>query len=58
MAPAWPWSSWLASQEPREAPLALISPPLVSQFGEAAPEEVLHHPPREAWPLAMVLSVC
>ena len=27
--------------------LALISPPLTSQPGEAAPEEVLHRPPRE-----------
>ena len=27
--------------------LALISPPLASQPGEAAPEEVLHGPPRE-----------
>ena len=45
--PAWPWSSWLASQEPREVSLALISPPLASQPGEAAPEEVLCHPPRE-----------
>ena len=25
-------------------------------LGEAAPEEVLHRPPREAWPLARVLS--
>ena len=40
MVPVWPWSSWLASQEPREVPLALISPPLASQPGEAAPEEV------------------
>ena len=28
-------------------PLALISLPLTSQPGEAAPEEVLRHPPRE-----------
>ena len=58
LAPAWPLSSWLASQEPREVPLALISPPLASLPGEAAPEEVLLRPPREAWPLARVLSVC
>ena len=38
-------------------PLALVSPPLMSQPGEAAPKEVLRHPPREAWPLARVLSV-
>ena len=37
-------------------PLALISPPLVSQPGEAAPEEILRRPPREAWPLARVLG--
>ena len=54
---AWPWSSWLASQEPREVPLALISPPLASRPGEAAPEEVLRRPPHEAWPLTRVLSV-
>ena len=24
--------------------------------GEAAPEEVLHHPPHEAWPLARFLN--
>ena len=47
LALAWPRSSWLASLEPREVPLALISLPLVSQPGEAAPEEVLRHPPRE-----------
>ena len=35
------------SREPREVCLALISPPLVSQPGEAAPEEVLCRPPRE-----------
>ena len=58
LAPAWPWLSWLASQKPREVPLALISSPLVSQPGEGAPEEVLHCPPREARPLARVLSVC
>ena len=34
----------------------MISAPLVSLLGEAAPEEVLHHPPREAWPLARVLN--
>ena len=39
---------------PREVRLALISPPLVSQPGEAAPEEVLRRPPCEAWPLARV----
>ena len=37
-------------------PLALISPPLVNQPGEAAPEEVLRRPPREAWILARVLD--
>ena len=30
-------------------PLSLISPTLTSRPGEAAPEEVLHRPPREAW---------
>ena len=54
LAPAWLQSSWLASQEPHEVSLALISPPLASQPGEAAPEEVLCRPPREAWPLASV----
>ena len=44
------------SRGPREVCLALISPPLVSLPGEAAPEEVLRRPPREAWPLARVLS--
>ena len=29
---------------------------LPSHPGEAAPEEVLRRPPREAWPLARVLS--
>ena len=52
LAPAWSRSSWLTSREPREVCLALISPPLASQPGEAALEEVLCHPPREAWPLA------
>ena len=47
LAPAWLQSSWLTSLEPREVSLALISPPLASQPGEAAPEEVLRHPPRE-----------
>ena len=36
--------------------MALNSPPIASQPGEAAPEEVLCHPPREAWPLANVLN--
>ena len=58
LAPAWPWSSWLTSLEPREVRLALISLPLVSQPGEAAPEEVLCRPPHEAWPLARVLIPC
>ena len=35
---------------------ALISAPLVSLPGVAAPEEVLRRPPREAWPLAWVLN--
>ena len=47
LAPAWPWSSWLTSREPHEVSLTLISPPLTSQPSEAAPEEVLCHPPRE-----------
>ena len=34
----------------------MISPLLASQPGEAAPEEVLHHPPREARTLASVLD--
>ena len=38
--------------------LALIFPPLASQPGEAAPEEVLCRPPHEAWPLMRVLNVC
>ena len=33
-----------------------ISPLLGSQPSEAAPEEVLCHPPHEAWPLARVLN--
>ena len=44
------------SQEPREVCPTLISPLLARQPGEAAPEEVLCRPPREAWPLARVLS--
>ena len=56
LAPAWPWSSWLTSLEPREVCLALNSPPLTSPPGEAAPEGVLRRPPREAWPLARVLN--
>ena len=44
--------------KPREVPLALISLPLTSQPGEAAPEEVLCRPPHEAWPLARVLNSC
>ena len=47
LAPAWPWSSWLTSQGPRGVPLTLISPPLVRQPGEAAPEEVLRRPPHD-----------
>ena len=47
LAPAWPWSSCLTSREPHEVPLALISPLLMSQPSEAAPEEVLCRPPRE-----------
>ena len=35
------------SRKPREVFLALISPPLMSLHGEAAPEEVLRRPPRE-----------
>ena len=35
------------SQKPHEVSLALISPLLASQPGEAAPEEVLRRPPRE-----------
>ena len=38
-------------------PLALISRLLMSQPSEATPEEVLCRPPREAWPLARVLSL-
>ena len=56
LSSAWSRSSWLTSQEPREVCLALISPPLASQPGEAIPEEVLCRPPREAWPLARVLN--
>ena len=56
LAPAWPRSSLLMSRGPREVYLALISVPLVSLPGEAAPEEVLCRPPREAWPLARVLN--
>ena len=37
-------------------PLTLISLPLASQPGEAAPEEVLHCPPREAWPVVRVFN--
>ena len=36
--------------------LALISPPLASQPGDTAPEEVLCRLPCEAWPLARVLN--
>ena len=45
LAPSSPWSSWLTSLEPHEVCLALISPPLASQPGEATPEEVLCRPP-------------
>ena len=34
----------------------MISPLVVRQSSEAAPEEVLCCPPREAWPLARVLN--
>ena len=44
------------SREPREIRPALISSLLVRQPNEAAPEEVLGRPPREAWPLARVLD--
>ena len=47
LAPAWFRSSWLTSRGPREVCLALISLPLVSLPGEAAPEEVLRRPPRD-----------
>ena len=47
LAPACSRSSWLMSRGPREVFLASISPPLVSLLGEAAPEEVLHRPPRK-----------
>ena len=56
LAPAWCRSSWLTSREPHEVRLALISPLLVSLPGSATPEEVLRHPPREAWTLARVLD--
>ena len=56
LAPAWSRSSWLTSQEPHEVCPALISPLLARQPGEAAPEEVLCRPPREAWPLVRVLN--
>ena len=49
-------SSYLTSQGPPEACLALISSPLASLPGEVAPEEVLHRPPHEAWPLVRVLN--
>ena len=39
-------------------PSALITPLLASQPSEAALEEVLCRPPREAWPLARFLSGC
>ena len=42
------------SQEPHEVRPALISLLLTRQPGEAAPEEVLRRPPREAWSLARV----
>ena len=45
LAPAWCHSSWLTSREPREVGPALISLLLVSQPGEAAPEEVLCRSP-------------
>ena len=57
LAPAWPWSSWLTSLEPREVCRALISPPLTSLPGEATSEEVLCRPPCEAWPLTRVFNV-
>ena len=44
------------SREPREVFPALISLLLAILPGEAAPEEVLGRPPREAWPLARVLN--
>ena len=56
LAPAWSRSSWLTSGGSREVYLAFISPPLASLPCEAAPEEVLHRPPREAWPLTKVLN--
>ena len=56
LAPAWCRSSWLTSREPPKVHPALISPLLASLPEEAALEEVLHHPPREAWPLARVLN--
>ena len=56
LAPAWCRSSCLTSREPREVCLTLISPLLARQPGEAAPEEVLRRPPREAWTLARVLN--
>ena len=56
LAPAWCRSSRLTSREPRELHPALISPLLARQPGEAAPEEVMRHPPSEAWPLARVLD--
>ena len=57
LAPAWSRSSGLTSREPHEVCLALISPPLVSLPGKAAPKEALRHLPHEAWTLARVLSV-
>ena len=56
LAPAWCRSSRFASLEPREVCPTLISPLLARQPGETAPDEVLHRPPREAWPLARVLD--
>ena len=44
------------SRGTREVCPALISPPLASLPGEAALEEVLRRPPREAWPLERVLN--
>ena len=57
LAPAWPWSSWLTSCEPREVHLALISLVLRSQPDVAVLEEAPCRPPREAWPLARVLGL-
>ena len=48
LAPAWPWSSWLASRGPREVPLALPEA-VYAHRGQASAPELKPEPPLDPY---------